>query len=141
MKNKFAIILRHGMIESKPTYGDFYLFDSFKQVYTCKTLELPWKQNQREISCIPTGNYFLSNRYSDKYKHHLLINNVEDRDNVLIHVANYASQLKGCIAPGADFGDIDKDGIIDVTSSRKTLDEILSYIGVEEVVPLTITTI
>ncbi|MFD1316185.1 DUF5675 family protein [Namhaeicola litoreus] len=66
----------------------------------CHTIELPWKQNQVGISCIPEGTYDLSIRYTKKFGFHLRILNVFGRTNILIHPANNAlKELKGCIAP------------------------------------------
>jgi hypothetical protein len=66
----------------------------------CYTIELPWKNNQRRVSSIPAGRYPLSKRYSQKFKSHILLENVKDRDYILIHPANNAMrELNGCIAP------------------------------------------
>jgi hypothetical protein len=66
----------------------------------CHTIELPWNDNKRRISCIPEGRYELTKRYSRKCKWHILVNNVAGRDLVLIHPANSAvKELHGCIAP------------------------------------------
>jgi len=72
----------------------------FNGVVLCHTIELPWKDNQHKISCIPEGKYELVKRYSIKFRWHLQLKNVEDRDLILIHPANDAfRELKGCIAP------------------------------------------
>lgn len=66
----------------------------------CYTIELPWRDNKPQVSCIPEGTYMLVKRYSDKFKHHLLVQDVPDRSLILIHPANNAElELKGCIAP------------------------------------------
>ena len=66
----------------------------------CYTIELPWKRNERGISCIPEGNYFIRKRYSAKYKWHLELVYVPNRTYILIHPANNAKkELRGCIAP------------------------------------------
>ena len=72
--------------------------------FICNTIELPWKKNETKVSCIPEGKYFIKKRYSDKFKWHLEIMNVENRKFILIHPANNARQeLKGCIAPVTQF--------------------------------------
>ncbi len=64
------------------------------------TIELPWKRNERRISCIPEGKYFIRKRYSAKYKWHLELVDVPNRTYILIHPANNAQkELRGCIAP------------------------------------------
>jgi len=66
----------------------------------CYTIELPWLENQRRISCIPEGEYVLQKRFSPKFKWHLHLQNVPGRDFILIHPANDAKkELLGCIAP------------------------------------------
>ena len=63
-------------------------------------IELPWLNNQRNVSYIPEGEYELKARYSEKFGHHLQIVNVDGRTLILIHPANNAKQeLRGCIAP------------------------------------------
>ena len=70
----------------------------------CKAIELPWKKNETKVSCIPEGNYFIRKRYSNKFKWHLEVMNVENRKFILIHPANNAIlELKGCIAPVTQF--------------------------------------
>ena len=64
------------------------------------SIELPWKDNRAQVSCIPEGRYELEKRWSPKFGRHLLVRNVQLRRNILIHPANDAMhELKGCIAP------------------------------------------
>ena len=66
----------------------------------CLTIELPYKNNETKVSCIPEGKYFIKKRYSKKFQWHLEISNVENRNLILFHPANNALQeLNGCIAP------------------------------------------
>ncbi len=66
----------------------------------CNTIELPWKNNERRVSCIPEGKYFIRKRYSQKFNWHLEIMGVTNRSLILFHPANNALQeLNGCIAP------------------------------------------
>ncbi|MCW3161301.1 DUF5675 family protein [Chryseobacterium oryctis] len=73
---------------------------SFNGKEICKTIELPWKNNQRRISCIPEGIYRIRKRFSSKFRWHLEVMNVKNRDLILFHPANDAlKELNGCIAP------------------------------------------
>ncbi len=64
------------------------------------SIELPWKNNQARVSCIPEGRYELIKRWSPKFGRHLQVMNVSGREYILIHPANEALlELKGCIAP------------------------------------------
>ena len=68
--------------------------------FICKTIELPWKNNETKVSCIPEGKYFIRKRYSKRFQWHLEIINVKNRSLILFHPANNAlRELKGCIAP------------------------------------------
>ena len=64
------------------------------------SIELPWKDNLAQVSCIPEGRYGLIKRFNHKFRWHLQVMNVRQRTGILIHPANDALQeLKGCIAP------------------------------------------
>ena len=68
--------------------------------FICNTIELPWKNNETKVSCIPEGKYFIRKRYSQKFKWHLEVLDVKNRSLISFHPANNALQeLKGCIAP------------------------------------------
>ena len=68
--------------------------------FICYTIELPRKENETKVSCIPEGEYVIRKRYSRKYKWHLEVMDVPSRKGILLHPANNAqSELKGCIAP------------------------------------------
>ncbi|UFH35057.1 DUF5675 family protein [Flavobacterium acetivorans] len=72
----------------------------YKGKPVCHTIELPWKDNQYQVSCIPEGEYFLEKRYSSRFGWHLEIMDVPNRSLILFHPANYAlKELEGCIAP------------------------------------------
>jgi hypothetical protein len=79
----------------KGTNGALFINDQFMGF----TIELPWKENVKRVSCIPEGVYELKPRYSDKFKHHLVLQNVPKRSLILMHPANDANkELQGCIA-------------------------------------------
>ncbi|WP_026978328.1 DUF5675 family protein [Flavobacterium tegetincola] len=68
--------------------------------FICYTIELPWKENEARISCIPEGIYFIRKRYSCKFQWHLEVVAVYNRQLILFHPANDAlTELQGCIAP------------------------------------------
>ena len=56
---------------------------------------------------------------------------VEDRDRLLFHAANYASELEGCIAPGKDRGETE-DGKLAVWNSKKAFNEFWDLVQDEE---------
>ena len=86
------------------------------------TIELPWKENKKQVSCIPEGVYELRPRYSEKFKHHLVLENVPNRSLILIHPANDANkELQGCIAPVSSL-----TGIAKGLQSRVVFQKVLS---------------
>lgn len=90
----------------------------------CYTIELPWLENQRRISCIPEGEYILQKRFSPKFGWHLHLMNVPERDLILIHPANDAKkELLGCIAPVTKYTGIGKG-----SESRKALEKLKALV-------------
>ncbi|WP_010136749.1 DUF5675 family protein [Ochrovirga pacifica] len=75
-------------------------FDSAQDRFLCHTIELPWNDNKRNISCIPEGVYEVEPHFSKRFKHHLILKGVKGRSFILFHPANDAlKELQGCIAP------------------------------------------
>jgi hypothetical protein len=70
----------------------------------CDTLENPWLDNQRNISCIPEGEYKVRLRLpresATRDYIHLLVKDVKDRDYILFHIGNKSSDTRGCILVG-----------------------------------------
>ena len=104
--------------------------------FRCFTLELPDKDNQPNVSCIPPGAYEYFKRNSPSNGPVLELKNVVGRSFVQVHKGNYTRNVKGCILIGKTIADIDSDGIPDVTSSGDTLGKLLDY--VDEVGTITI---
>ena len=70
----------------------------------CDTLENPWQDNQKNISCIPEGEYPVRLRYpresGTRDYLHLLVQDVPNRDFILVHRGNFPSQTQGCLLVG-----------------------------------------
>ena len=112
----------------KETLGSLLVYNGLEKAFECKTLELPWKGNKLFVSCIPKGKYWVNHRYSPKHGDHLEIEDVVYRTCILIHVVNYVKDLEGCIGVGRTHTDIDGDGLLDITSSRNTLDALIAIV-------------
>ena len=123
--DKFKAVIIREPSSLKQTLGELTLYKNERKIFSCKTLELPWKNNTKQESCIPTGKYNVIPRESAKYKKHYHVQDVTGRSWILIHPGNYYHQLLGCILVGNAHVDIDKDGYKDVTSARITLDKLL----------------
>lgn len=107
--------------DDKQTLGRFYAFDELYPMFECVALELPDRENEVRISRIPAGKYICKIRTSPKYGKHYIVEDVEGRSFILMHFGNYYTNTKGCILLGRDFSDIDLDGHLDITNSRKTM--------------------
>jgi hypothetical protein len=95
------------------------------------TLELPWKNNERKVSCIPAGKYKVIKRNSPKYGTHFHVQNVPGRDLILIHHGNYHTDILGCILVGKGLTDINGDGRKDVTQSKVAMSELIQLLPAE----------
>lgn len=101
------------------------LNDERKVIFSCATLELPWKGNERNVSCIPEGSYTVRKRRADESPSrnydHFILEDVPGRSYILMHTGNFNWHIKGCILVGEYHKDINKDGLLDVFASLKTL--------------------
>ena len=121
MKKK-VLIVRTDKVFGKETLGYIFVFSGRNKIYECVSLELPYKDNKRNVSSIPAGEYDLKLDWSPKFSMMLWeVYGVPNRSECKFHAANYVRQLNGCIAPGLYFKDLDGDGLMDVASSYKTL--------------------
>lgn len=94
------------------------LYDA-ESIAICCTLELPWLDNQHEISCIPKGSYRVTRYNSPSKGEVFLLHDVPGRSMVEIHSGNTVDDIKGCIAVGRTYGRIkDKRAVI---YSRSTM--------------------
>lgn len=81
------------------------------------TGELPWRDNDNNLSCIPAGKYKAQFTYSNRFHRKMyLIAPVNSRTGIRIHPANrmgdtslgFVSEMHGCISLGEKLGWIDK---------------------------------
>jgi hypothetical protein len=109
-----------GVIIVKNESGSWRLPETF-----C-TLELPWRDNRRNISRIPAGEYEAIKYYSPKHKRTvILLLDVPERTNIEIHPGNTIDDTTGCIVVGSAWGEINNDGNPDVTRSKQAMDRLL----------------
>ena len=97
--------------------------------FQCWTLELPWKNNEQDISCIEPGVYEYYFRISPSNGPVLELRNVKNRTYIQFHSGNYTYQILGCILTGDSIKWLNKDDIPDVTNSVKTLKKLLKVAG------------
>lgn len=116
----------------KETSGQGVIFDGDAILYEFKTLELPDKGNEHNVSCIPEGVYEVHKISSPKRGKCFWVMDVPERDAILIHIGNYATGKKvdtqGCILPGVRFEDANQDGNIDVVESTVAMKKLLELL-------------
>lgn len=99
--------------------------------YDCHTIELPWRQNRSNISCIPQGIYTVEKYKSNKYGQCFHVKNVPDRTYILFHYGNWAGDNSkgyrtnslGCILVGKRAANI--YGQRAVANSRAAMSELM----------------
>lgn len=94
------LILTRGPEAENTTRGILDSSDGFE----CYTLELGWKNNAHQISCIPEGTYQLGMHQSPKFGAVWQVLNVPGRNEILIHSGNTIQDTEGCILIGKSFG-------------------------------------
>lgn len=70
----------------------------------CQTLELSWKKNTPNVSCIPAGNYGCRRRESRRFGSTFEVLNVSGRTDILFHRGNLPRHTHGCIIVGMTRG-------------------------------------
>lgn len=126
--------------------GDLYRYETgdqgtFSDVqflgFECQAIELPWRNNQPEISCIPAGTYLFQIVNSPKHGRCYEAEKVKDRTNIQIHSANFAgdatkgwkSELLGCIALGRAQGSL--AGQKAILASKDAIHSFMQYMDGE----------
>ena len=93
------LIIRETFTEVS-TIGNLYLNGE----WLCDTLENPYLNNQRSVSCIPEGQYKVRLRTAKESATrdylHLLVQDVPNRDYILFHIGNSAKDTSGCVLVG-----------------------------------------
>lgn len=103
-------------------HGTFGVLVSDDGRFMCWTLELPWRNNQANISCIPTGKYEAQRKHSPRFNkplYRLNDSQTAPRSAILIHAGNYAGDTKkgfksdaqGCILLGGELATRNLSGL------------------------------
>ena len=72
--------------------------------HVCYTVELPWFGNDRDISCIPEGEYQLTYVDGTKFGRRLHVIDVFGRSGIIFHKGNWQDDTRGCILPATRIG-------------------------------------
>ena len=123
------LLLSRYNYDDKQTLGKMYLLDERGHIIgDWHSLELPYKDNKRRISCVPEGSYNAVRHNSPKFGSCFWIKGVPNRSEILIHKGNYHTDILGCVLIGSDLRDLNKDGYLDVISSNKSVLELLKLV-------------
>lgn len=135
-----SAVLKRFFFDEKETLGTLTTQrPGSKNLWICKTLELGWHDNQKNISCIPMGKYLckwtkspaMSLKHGYPFRTYE-VQDVPDREGIRIHTANLFSELLGCIALGDAHKDINLDRELDVVHSGRTVLEFENVIMLHE---------
>lgn len=69
----------------------------------CVTLERPWLNNRRNVSCIPDGEYLCKRVDSSKFGDTFEVIDVPGRSHILFHKGNLKEDTHGCILVGEQY--------------------------------------
>lgn len=129
-----------------PTLGKFSDWRVEGTDFACAGVERPWVDADHngvrdpDVSCIKPGKYVMkwtrSNRLSLNAGHDVFtyeVIGVEGASGIRIHAANWARQLKGCLAPGRSVEMVEDPhtGIrtMGVSMSQSTLSKLETVLG------------
>ena len=98
--------------------------------FTCLTLELPWRDNHRYISCIPAGSYLIERKNSMRFGSVVEVKYVSGRSDILFHSGNVYTDTNGCILLGKVFGKL--YGLNAVLTSRPQVAAFAELVGDEQ---------
>ena len=69
----------------------------------CYSLELPWKDNQSNVSCVPVGTYAGKIRTDGTKGWRIELESVPNRTYVELHVGNFPGEIQGCVLLGLEW--------------------------------------
>ena len=94
------LLLIRDTFSDKSTIGELFINGE----RFCDTLENPWINNKKNVSCIPRGEYKvrlrLARESATRDYLHLLVQDVENRSYILFHIGNTPKDTSGCILLG-----------------------------------------
>jgi len=98
----------------------------------CLSLEPPWRNNQRDISCFPEGQYIARRIKSPRFGETFQLIGVPGRDHIEFHIGNTVDDTHGCILLGsylAMFGN--RKGI---ARSQRAFDHFMVMLGTADTI-------
>jgi hypothetical protein len=126
------------------TPGDLVVTNAAGETFTCRTLELPWRNNEPGVSCIMEDSYRATLWRSEHLDCDVLrLEDKHGRQNCLIHCGNFAgdvtdgmeTQVQGCTLVGDRYGSLvndDGSSQVAILDSRLTLLRLVAFVGTGE---------
>jgi hypothetical protein len=111
---------------SDSTFG--FLKDGEKAL--CVTLEDKWRNNEKNVSCIPAGEYICKRYESPRFRNTYKVMDVPDRNDILIHWGNRDEDTQGCILVAEKLGMV--MGEVGIIHSLVTHRRLMEYFNNED---------
>lgn len=115
------VILKRVASRDDGTFGVLMMDGTLPFAVTC---ERAWRNNEKQISCIPSGTYLCRRILSPKFGWTFQVMEVPDRSEILFHKGNVDDDSRGCILTGESFSTWD-DGSVSVAQSGVAFDEFM----------------
>ena len=116
------VILQRVWMDDNQSTGSLIVLDELRQpIYISPCIERGDRNNEQNVSNVPTGTYPLVWENSPKFGMVWELKDLPNRSECKIHAANMWNQINGCIAPGTYLGEINEDGYYDTLSSGDAL--------------------
>lgn len=121
------------------TTGDHTVgFLALDNIWIAHTLERPWINNEKNISCIPLGEYETEYYKSPRFGETFVVK-VPGRRGIIIHAGNYVSDTRGCILLGQQITyNVPYQGARRLLYSRKAVNEFLTRMELNEISRITL---
>lgn len=110
------LTIDRGPSTDQGTLGDAGLHDVFgNMLWSGHSIELPWRDNAPDVSCILAGIYTAKYQYSGKFARNVyVLQNVPERTACELHIGNVAgdvmkgfrSDVEGCTVFGTAVGSL-----------------------------------
>ncbi|HEU4589365.1 MAG TPA: DUF5675 family protein [Steroidobacteraceae bacterium] len=115
------------------TFGVLTTAEGFK----ASSLECPWRNNARRVSCIPAGSYVCRWHESPRFGGVYRLDGTAPREEILIHPGNWAGDAEqryrtnsqGCILLGESRGTLAHQ--LAIIASRPTIDAFAQHMARE----------
>lgn len=122
------LTLKRVSLDAQGTYG--VLIDGTRPFAV--TLERPWLNNERSVSCIPAGQYVCRRVQSPKFGNAFEVTGVPERSHILFHKGNQVEETQGCILVAEQFGKLGNGNMAVLQSGQGFSELMLMLAGLDE---------